>query len=197
MQLTQADVRAQAHHTHVGRTSGHPLWQCSEQPIIYSTLISTHVNPHQSSPAQGDCGGSHTASWQDARPCRRRHFWAWSEPAMASGRLPTRAATSSPFPSRPGAQRKRSTGSKLLGCNSWSSPRPRNTPEATCFSVTWKALWRPQAKSGVSRKQASQQRMQGNSDVSLSAIMHNSMNYPARHMPTCNRMQCLLDLESG
>lgn len=59
--------RAWAHYVHVGCTSGHPLWQCSEQPIIYSTLISTHVNAHQSSHAQGCCCGSHPASWQRAR----------------------------------------------------------------------------------------------------------------------------------
>lgn len=56
---------ARAHYVHVVCTSGHPLWRCSKQPIIYSTLISTHVNPHQSSHSQGYRCGSHTASWQD------------------------------------------------------------------------------------------------------------------------------------
>lgn len=58
---------AWTHYIHGVCTSGHPLWRCSKQPIIYSTLISTHVNPHQSSHARGDCCGSHTASWQSTR----------------------------------------------------------------------------------------------------------------------------------
>lgn len=90
--------RARAHYVHVGCTSGHPLWQCSEQPIIYSTLISTHVNPHQSSPAQGDCCGSHAASWQDTQ-CEQEEtllglIWTCHHTRQVP---PDRAATSSPF----------------------------------------------------------------------------------------------------
>lgn len=64
---------ARAHYVHVVCTSGHPLWQCCKQPIIYSTLISTHVNPHQSSRAVGYCCGSHTASWQNHLRRTRGH----------------------------------------------------------------------------------------------------------------------------
>lgn len=77
---------ARAHYVHVVCTSGHPLWQCCKQPIIYSTLISTHVNPHQSSRAWGYCCGRHTASWQSHLRKMKGHSWAWFEPAITPGR---------------------------------------------------------------------------------------------------------------
>lgn len=56
---------ARAHYVHIVCTSGHLLWRCSKQPIIYSTLISTHVNLHQSSHSACHCYGIHIISWQD------------------------------------------------------------------------------------------------------------------------------------
>lgn len=108
---------ARAHYVHVVCTSGHPLWQCCKQPIIYSTLISTHVNPHQSSQAWGYCCGSHTASWQNHLRRMSGHSWAWFEPAIKPGRFPwKRAATSAPFQNwSRSPRRKRSTGMKLIG----------------------------------------------------------------------------------
>lgn len=108
---------ARAHYVHVVCTSGHPLWQCCKQPIIYSTLISTHVNPPQSSQASGYCCVSRTASWQNHLKRMRGHSWGWFEPAITAGRFPPeKAATSSPFQSwSRSSERKRSTGIKLIG----------------------------------------------------------------------------------
>lgn len=111
---------AWAHYVHVGCTSGHPLWQCSKQPIIYSTLISTHVNPHRSSRTRGRCCGSHTAGWQDTRTEREKTLlgsvWTCHDTRQAPLE---RAGTSSPFQNWSGGPtRKRSTGRKLIGYNS-------------------------------------------------------------------------------
>lgn len=89
---------AWVHYVHVVCTSGHPLWQCSKQPIIYSTLISTHVNPHQSSHERGYCCGSHTASWQNIRTTYEKTLlgliWTCHHTRQVP---PERAGTSSPF----------------------------------------------------------------------------------------------------
>lgn len=80
--------RAWAHYVHVACTSGHPLWQCSKQPIIYSTLISTHVNPHQSSALGVPVVAAIQQAGRTHEPSTRRHFWAQSEPAITPGRFP-------------------------------------------------------------------------------------------------------------
>ena len=80
--------RAWAHYIHVVCTSGHPLWQCSEQPIIYSTLISTHVNPHQSSTLGVPVVAAIQQAGRTHEPSTRRHFWARYELAITPGRLP-------------------------------------------------------------------------------------------------------------
>lgn len=90
--------RAWAHYVHVVCTSGHPLWQCSKRPIIYSTLISTHVNPHQSSHARGYCCGSHTASWQNIRAKYEKTLLGLIWTCHRTRQVPPEwAVTSSPF----------------------------------------------------------------------------------------------------
>lgn len=121
---------AWAHYVHVVCTSGHPLRQCSKQPIIYSTLISTHVNPHQSSHAQGDCCGSHTASWQNIRSEHEKTLLGMIRTCHQTRRAPPeRAATSSAFKTDQGAQRekvsRRGAGRpRLCPLRSAGSPRP-------------------------------------------------------------------------
>lgn len=128
---------ARAHYVHVVCTSGHPLWQCCKQPIIYSTLISTHVNPHQSSQAWGYCYGSHTASWQNHLRRMGGHAWAWFEPAIIPGRFPEKGLQ----PALLSELIKKSQKKKVNRHNA-DRPQlfyftcPRNTPEAMCFSIT-------------------------------------------------------------
>lgn len=147
---------AWAHYVHVVCTSGHPLRQCSKQPIIYSTLISTHVNPHQSSHAQGDCCGSHTASWQNIRSEHEKTLLGMIRTCHQTRRAPPeRAATSSAFKTDQGAQRekvsRRGAGRpRLCPLRSAGSPRPtvRIEPGAGCTAENAPTAVRDGARDG-------------------------------------------------
>lgn len=132
--------RARAHYVHVVCTSGHPLWQCSQQPIIYSTLISTHVNPHQSSHARGYCCGSHTARWQDL-PRKSAKILLGLTRTCHHTRLVLRKGLEPALPFKTDHAAPKEKGQQA---GSWLATRlrlltgPRNTPAATCLSCTSK-----------------------------------------------------------
>lgn len=124
---------ARAHYVHVVCTSGHPLWQYSKQPIIYSTLISTHVNPHQSSRTQSCCCGSHTASWQNHHRSMRRHPWTCFEPAVTPDWLPTKGCNQFSLSKLIREPQKKKVNRQKADWPQFSDVlhSSRNTPEAT------------------------------------------------------------------
>lgn len=146
MLLTHVDVPCPGTLCSRGGTSGHPLWQCSEQPIIYSTLISTHVNPHQSSPAQGGCVAAVQRAGRAHGASRRRHSGLELNLPSHQAGSPRQGCNQLSL-SKPirGPRRKRSAGRELIGHNARSFPRPRNTPEARYFSSPDTAQRLPQS----------------------------------------------------
>lgn len=131
---------ARTHYVHIVCTSGHLLWRCSRRPITYSTLISTHVNLHQSSHSACYCYGIHIISWQDKWAKKKKQKQKgkqqlWFEPAVAPRQVPfSPDLPALPFKSyQLTEEEKGHQADSWLARMLWFFTRCRSTPEATPY----------------------------------------------------------------